>query len=103
MRLFGGGDAGSLSLAVVDALREEIPFFASANLTDPQAVIDAVTTETGGIFKSRGDAKRMIQQGGVYLNGARAGGEVSSVTPLHGKYVLVRKGGKTYALVGAGT
>ncbi|MEO5568292.1 MAG: tyrosine--tRNA ligase [Gemmatimonadaceae bacterium] len=101
--LFGGGDPAALSASAVEALREEIPFFTSANLTDPQAVIDAVTSETGGLFKSRGDAKRMIQQGGVYLNGARAEAELSSVTPLHGKYVLVRKGGKTYALVGSVT
>ncbi|HET9425715.1 MAG TPA: tyrosine--tRNA ligase [Gemmatimonadaceae bacterium] len=97
--LFGGGDAASLSKSAVEALREEIPFFTASSLTEPQMVIDAVTSETG-LFKSRGDAKRMIQQGGVYLNGARAGADLTSVTPLHGKYVLVRKGGKSYALVG---
>jgi hypothetical protein len=43
----------------------------------------------------------MVQQGGVYLNGLRVDSALSEVTPLHGKYVLVRKGAKTYALVGA--
>jgi tyrosyl-tRNA synthetase len=96
--LFGGLDPASLSIGALEALREEIPTFKAASLTDPQAIIDAVTSETG-LFKSRGDAKRMVQQGGVYLNGQRVDGELKSVTPLHGKYVLVRKGGKNYALV----
>jgi tyrosyl-tRNA synthetase len=97
--LFGGGDPATLSMKALEALREEIPFFPASGLAEPQAVIDAVTGESG-LFKSRGDAKRMVQQGGVYLNGARVDGSLTSVAPLHGKYVLVRKGGKTYALVG---
>ena len=97
--LFGGLDPASLSVRALEALREEIPYFVSASLTDPQAVIDAVTGDTG-LFKSRGDAKRMLQQGGVYLNGQRVDAEMKSVTPLHGKYILVRKGSKSYALVG---
>jgi tyrosyl-tRNA synthetase len=97
--LFGGLDPASLSARTLEALREEIAYFDCANATDPQAVIDSVTNEKG-LFKSRGDAKRMVQQGGVYLNGQRVDGEMKSVTPLHGKYVLVRKGAKSYALVG---
>ena len=97
--LFGGLDPASLSASALEALREEIPYFASSSLTDPQAIVDAVTGDNG-LFKSRGDAKRMVQQGGVYLNGQRVDAELKSVSPLHGKYVLVRKGAKTYALVG---
>jgi tyrosyl-tRNA synthetase len=96
--LFGGLDPASLSTGALEALREEIPTFKTTSLTDPQAIIDVVTSETG-LFKSRGDAKRMVQQGGVYLNGQRVDGEMKTVTPLHGKYVLVRKGAKNYALV----
>jgi tyrosyl-tRNA synthetase len=98
--LFGGADPSSLSSTAVDALREEIPYHAATNLDDPQAVIDAVTSEKDGLFKSKGDAKRMVQQGGVYLNGLRVDAEMKTVTPLHGRYVLVRKGAKTYAIVG---
>jgi tyrosyl-tRNA synthetase len=97
--LFGGLDPASLSASALEALREEIPYFASSSLTDPQAIVDAVTGDNG-LFKSRGDAKRMVQQGGVYLNGQRVDAELKSVSPLHGKYVLVRKGAKTYALGG---
>jgi tyrosyl-tRNA synthetase len=98
--LFGGLDPASLSESALEALRGEIPYFVSASLTDPQAVVDAVTGENG-LFKSRGDAKRMVQQGGVYLNGQRVAGESKPVTPLHGTYVLVRKGAKSYALIGS--
>jgi tyrosyl-tRNA synthetase len=97
--LFGGADPTSLSASAVDALRKEIPFFAARKVDEPQAAIDAVTGE-GGLFKSKGDAKRMVQQGGVYLNGQRIDSELTTVRPLHGKYVLVRKGAKSYALVG---
>jgi tyrosyl-tRNA synthetase len=99
--LFGGADPQSLSLSALESLREEIPYFTATSLTDPQAILDAVTSEKGGLFKSRGDAKRMVQQGGVYINGQRVDGSLTSVTPLHGKYVLVRKGAKSYALVGS--
>lgn len=98
--LFGGADPSSLSRTAVDALRDEIPFHLATSLGDPQAVIDAVTSDKDGLFKSRGDAKRMVQQGGVYLNGLRVDAEMKTVTPLHGRYVLVRKGAKSYALVG---
>jgi tyrosyl-tRNA synthetase len=100
--LFGGADPSSLSRTAVDALREEIPFHSAASLGDPQAVIDAVTNDKDGLFKSKGDAKRMVQQGGVYLNGLRVDAEMKTVMPLHGRYVLVRKGAKSYALVGKG-
>jgi tyrosyl-tRNA synthetase len=97
--LFGGGDPGSLSATAVEALRKEIPYFTASSVTDPQAVIDAVTGEKDALFKSKGDAKRMVQQGGLYLNGQRFEPGMA-VKPLHGKYVLVRKGAKSYALVG---
>ncbi len=42
----------------------------------------------------------MVQQGGVYLNGQRVEGDAKPIAPLHGRYVLVRKGAKSYALVG---
>jgi tyrosyl-tRNA synthetase len=96
--LFGGLDPSTLSMDALEALREEIPSFTALALTDAQSVIDGVTCENG-VFKSRGDAKRMVQQGGVYLNGQRVDGELTGVTPLHGKYVLLRKGAKNYALV----
>jgi tyrosyl-tRNA synthetase len=97
--LFGGLDPAALSIGALEALQKEIPYYTSGSVEDAQSVITAVTSETG-LFKSRGDAKRMIQQGGVYLNGQRVEGDAGGpVSLLHGRFVLVRKGGKNYALV----
>jgi len=54
------------------------------------------------LFKSKGEARRMVQQGGVYLNGQRMEVERRPLRPeelLGGKYVLVRKGARNYGLV----
>jgi len=47
----------------------------------------------------------MLQQGGVYINGQRVGperGPLASGDLLHGEFVLVRKGSKSYGLVRVG-
>jgi tyrosyl-tRNA synthetase len=65
-------------------------------------VIESVSTGPDALFKSKGDARRMIQQGGVYINGRRLGPEreqLSGDDLLAGRYVLVRKGARSYALV----
>jgi tyrosyl-tRNA synthetase len=103
--LFGGADPRTLSEATFDVLREEIPTFALSRETGEvtsQDVLHAVTDAKTGLFKSRGDAKRMVEQGGVYVNGERLGGEPTPVDLLAGRYVLVRKGGKSYGLVDSG-
>jgi len=54
----------------------------------------------GLLCPSKGDARRALAQGGVYVNGERAGPErrVSDADLLHGRYVLLRKGKRAYAL-----
>jgi hypothetical protein len=47
----------------------------------------------------------MLQQGGVYINGRRLGPEREPLAQddlLHGEFVLVRKGSKSYGLVRVG-
>jgi tyrosyl-tRNA synthetase len=102
--LFGGAEPASLSAIALAALHREIPSFAIAPdvEADTQAIIDAVSTGEGALFTSRSDARRMLQQGGVYLNGARLGAERRALTPadvLHGRYAIVRKGARHYAIV----
>jgi tyrosyl-tRNA synthetase len=99
--LFGGADPRSLAADTFDVLRGELPTFALAGdrgRCTSQDVVSAVTAGEGALFKSKGDAKRMLDQGGVYLNGERIGTEPQPVDLLHGRYVLVRKGSKTFAL-----
>ena len=68
-----------------------------------QSGVDAISflSETG-IFPSRGEASKMIQNGGVSINRHKVGNIADLVTDqqlLHGKYLLVQKGKKNYFLV----
>jgi tyrosyl-tRNA synthetase len=95
--LFGGSLSG-LDERPFHVLKNEIPFYKSPTVTTAGDVIGVVTGEKD-LFKSRGDAKRMVQQGGVYINGQRIAAEDEPVSVLYGKYILVRKGSKNYALI----
>ena len=69
------------------------------------AGIDAISflTETN-IFPSRGEARKMIQNGGVSVNRHKItmDQQISSQQLLHEKYLLVQKGKKNYYRVKAG-
>jgi tyrosyl-tRNA synthetase len=101
--LFGKGDPRSLSPDALRQLEQEIPTFElRAGAFDTQDVINAVSGDGNALFKSRGEAKRALEQGGVYLNGARLDAERKPVAPselLQGRYALLRKGARSYALV----
>jgi tyrosyl-tRNA synthetase len=105
--LFGGGDPMSLSRDALHALQNEIPVFTlepnpeRTELTTHD-VLDAVCTGPEALFKSKGELRRMLQQGGVYLNGRRLDPEREKLRDediLVGEFVLVRKGARSYALV----
>jgi tyrosyl-tRNA synthetase len=103
--LFGGGDPYALSAAALEALRREIPYveIAGEGEIDNYTILEAVCAEPAALFKSKGEARRAVQQGGVYLNGQRMNAErepLAREALLGGKYVLVRKGARNYALVG---
>lgn len=55
-----------------------------------------------GLAPSKGQARKDIEGGGIYLNNVRAGEitrAVSTTDLLFGKYVLLRKGKRTYAVL----
>ena len=57
------------------------------------------------IFPSKGEAKKMLQGGGLAINKVKVGGEKAALVKedlLQDKYVLVQKGKKNYYLVIAG-
>ena len=107
--LFGGGEAGALSPAALEALRREIPFVefspkaADAPAAgDPSAATGLDVLEMavlGGLVKSKGEARRLAQQGGLYVNGQKTTGHAHRDQLLGGSYILLRKGGRSYALV----
>ncbi len=54
------------------------------------------------VAKSKGDARRAIEQGGIYVNNIRTSGVAQKIglnETVHGKFVVLRKGGKNYFLV----
>jgi tyrosyl-tRNA synthetase len=105
--LFGGADPKALSRDALLALQLEIPVFSIAPDMDRSEltthdVLEAVCVGPDPLFKSKGDMRRMLEQGGVYLNGRRLGKErevLSDDDLLGGEFVLIRKGARNYGIV----
>lgn len=74
-------------------------------LTTVSTVTDLLSETTRGeIFASKGEARRMIQGGGVSINKSRVEDVAAkpSYTLLHDRYLLVQKGKKNYYLIDVG-
>ncbi|HEV7596247.1 MAG TPA: tyrosine--tRNA ligase [Gemmatimonadaceae bacterium] len=97
--LFGKADPTSLTEPVLRALSQEVPF---AESREAPGLLDALVTLK--LAASKGAARRLIEQGGVYLNGQRAAADtdLGSAKPLAGRYHLIRKGARDYGLVRVG-
>ena len=99
--LFGKGDASSLSIEALEALRDEVPFVEIAAL--PAEGIEATELFVAAkLAASKGAAKRLLEQGGLSVNGKKMGAEervVRSESMLAGGLLLLRKGARDYALV----
>jgi tyrosyl-tRNA synthetase len=100
--LFGEFDPHRADAAVFDVLAQEVP---TATLPDRDGVtlVDAVVR--AGLAKSKSEARRSIEQGGIYLNQQRvkeAERKLGAEDWVAGRNVLLRKGKKDYALLRAG-
>jgi tyrosyl-tRNA synthetase len=101
--LFGGTDLRTAGPGAFEVLAAEIP---TARLPRPELdglpVVDALVR--AGLAASKGDARRGIQGGGFSVNGqAVAGADARLGAPdlLAGRWVLLQKGRKHHALLGA--
>ena len=96
--LFGRGDVTGLSAAALDVLAREVP---TANVARDEALTLPDLLLRAQLVKSRGEGRRLADQGGAYVNGVRAGATLtlSEVTPLAGSYLLLRKGAREYAML----
>ena len=106
--LFAKGDPRSLSASALRQLEQEIPVFRweVADPRDTTGLIEIISTGKDALFKSKSEARRALEQGGLYLNGERLGTERRDINRqelLQDKYLLVRKGARTYGLVTVGT
>jgi tyrosyl-tRNA synthetase len=100
-----GGDVAGLSPAEIEDIFADVPSielpkqsFEGAGLPVPDLLVSA------GAAQSKGDARRSIDQGGIYLNNQRIAGAQQAVTTsdlLAGRFLIIRKGRKQYFLVKA--
>lgn len=103
-----GGGAPELTAPVLAALAREVP---SADIVLGDSASGGNTAERlpgvvdlfvrAGLASSRGEARRLADQGGAYVNGVRVAASTSAddLTPLDGGYLLLRKGARSYAVV----
>jgi tyrosyl-tRNA synthetase len=100
--LFGGAVEG-LSAAEIEDIFADVP---SARLSKDQFsgtglnIVDLLVSS--GMMKSKGEARRAISEGGVYLNNHRVTESERQVTLsdlLEGRFLVLRRGKKTYFLV----
>ena len=104
--LFEKADPQGLSDAALDALRLEIPFATYAASADGPALsegIDVYECLTAlGLAASRGAAKRLLEQGGVSINGTKLSAAdrlVGEDRLLRGRHLLLKKGAREFGLV----
>jgi len=93
-----GGDPVDASAAALDTIAGEVPT-SRVPAEDLNDVIDLLVGT--GLATSRSDARRLVQQGSVRANDQVVTAEWSGdgVELLHGRYLLLRKGKRTFHLV----
>jgi len=100
-KLFASVDL--LSIKDLESMEGVINFdFSMERLADGVDVVSFLADV--GVFDSKGDARKMVQQGGVSVNRSKVGDvgmKIDKALLLHGKYILVQKGKKNYYLVKA--
>ena len=103
--LFEKADPALLSTSAIEALRSEIPFAsytapAESTAGDEIDIYECLTAL--GIAGSRGAAKRLLEQGGISVNGAKLAASDRTVARerlLSGAFLLVKKGQRDFGLV----
>ena len=93
--LFQKGDPGSLSVDALAALSREVPF---AELPAGVTAVDALIALDFATSKSA--ARRLIDQGGVSVNGERVASATDPMgVPLADQCYLIKKGARDYGLI----
>jgi len=100
--LFGDFDPRAATATVFETLAQEIPT-ATVPSGDGLTLVEALVSS--GLVQSKGEARRAIAQGGIYVNQERA---QSADRPIEAhdwlaeRHLLLRKGKKDYALLRRG-
>ena len=96
-----GGDLRGLDDATLEDIFSEMPStqFPREALTNGKPVLDALVES--GVFPSKGEARRTIKSGGVYLNNERIAEDarLSEASLCSERIAVIRKGKKNYHLL----
>ena len=93
--LFQKGDPRALSIDALAALSREVPF---AEIAPGATAVDALLALE--LAASKSAARRLIEQGGVSVNGDRVTSGTDALSaPLPGDCYLIKKGARDYGLV----
>ena len=98
--LFGQGDLKLVSESTLASALSQLPRVEINRNEEFPTWIDLVSAT--GIVKSKSDARRIVKEGGAYLNNEKISGEdfkPSASDLLHGKFLVLRKGKRDLAAV----
>ena len=98
-----GDEQAEVHPQVFDILAGEIPTIVVEGAPDSVALVDLVARS--GLAKSKSEARRSIEQGGIYVNQQRIDDVARTIAPedwIGGRNLLLRKGKKDYALLRRG-
>jgi tyrosyl-tRNA synthetase len=98
-----GGEISGLSAAEVAEIFADFPSgqISGQKLQGEGLPVTDLLTECQ-VVPSKGEARRAIEAGGIYVNnrrGANAGARVTFEDALHGEYLVLRRGKQNYCLV----
>jgi len=101
-RAMFGGDLAGLDDATLEDIFDEVPAseLDRGELGKGRLLVDVVVE--CGVFQSKGEARRLIKSGGLYLNNARVDSDTLALTEqclCSQRIAVVRKGKKNYHLL----
>jgi tyrosyl-tRNA synthetase len=95
-----GDEQAEVHPQVFEVLAGEIPTIVVEGESDGMALVDLVAR--AGLAKSKSEARRSIEQGGIYVNQQRVDDVARTIASedwIGGRNLLLRKGKKDYALL----
>jgi tyrosyl-tRNA synthetase len=93
---FGGAAVDDPNLLA--DLFAELGGFGMAKPGDGSSPTAAATAAASGLFASNSEIRRSISQGGLAINGRRVGASDEAVTPIAGRWFVVRSGKRRLAV-----
>ncbi|ALE91733.1 tyrosyl-tRNA synthetase [Arthrobacter alpinus] len=96
--LFGQGELAELDLATLESATRELPRAVAP--ASGMGIVELLVA--AGLSKSNSEARRTVGEGGAYVNNVKVtdpDAVLGASDALHGKYLLVRRGKRTLAMV----